>query len=312
MDIMWFKNLSVLAKTGNFSRAAEIANVSQPALSRRIRAIEDWFGITLVDRSSHPIKLTQAGKQILEAGQQAISRIEIERDLVRKSLENPDRYVVTFSTQHSIGWRFYPSWLQAFEDNFGPIISRLRADDLPNCIDDLKDGNVDFVIAYQSNYSKSLPSLSGFESLSIGSDALIPVCKTTDDGMPLFNLDADDQLVTPLLRFGANAPIGKHIEPILRINDLKHRLKVVYENSMSGALRIRAREGLGVAWLPISLVRPDMDAGLLTWAGAKKWAIMLDIRLHRQNAKTNALTNDIWSFLYERQDAPMVEPPVIS
>ena len=54
-----------------------------------------------------------------------------------------DKYVVTFGAQHSIGWRFYPAWLQSLEEAFGPILSRLRADDLPNCMRDLKEGNVD-------------------------------------------------------------------------------------------------------------------------------------------------------------------------
>lgn len=306
MDFAWFKDLATLAQTGNFSRAADIANVTQPALSRRIKAIEMWVGAPLVDRSSYPVRLTEAGRQMLEAGQQALSRIETERELVRNSLANPDKYVVTFAAQHSIGWRFYPSWLQAFEDRFGPIMSRLRADDLPNCIEDLREGNVDFVIAYQSDYSRSLPPINGVESLSIGTDLLLPVCKTTTDGAPIFSLDADDDIVTPFLRFGANAPIGKHIEPILRVHDLNARLRVVYENSMSGALRIRARDGAGVAWLPLSLVRPDLEAGLLTRAGGKKWSIALDIRLHRLNSKTNAMTRKIWSFLAEHEDAPMI------
>ncbi|MDB9702567.1 hypothetical protein OAA86_00530 [Rhodospirillales bacterium] len=41
----------------------------------------------------------------------------------------------------------------------------------------------------------------------------------------------------------------------------------MYKNSMAGALRIRARDGDGVAWLPLSLVKPDLDASLLARAG---------------------------------------------
>jgi len=40
--------------------------------------LEAWIGAPLVDRSTHPVRLTEAGKQILEAGQQAIERIETE------------------------------------------------------------------------------------------------------------------------------------------------------------------------------------------------------------------------------------------
>ena len=129
MDILWFKDLAVLDKTGNFSKAAVQQNVSQPAFSRRIKALEMWVGAQLVDRSSHPMTLTEAGRQMVEAGEQALSRIEIEREQIQAFLAQPEKYVITFATQHSIGWRFYPAWLQAFENEFGAIISRLRADD---------------------------------------------------------------------------------------------------------------------------------------------------------------------------------------
>lgn len=306
MDILWFKDLAVLGKTGNFSKAAVHQNVSQPAFSRRIKALETWVGAQLVERSSHPMTLTEAGRQMVEAGEQAISRIEIEREQIQAFLAQPDKYVVTFATQHSIGWRFYPTWLQAFENEFGAILSRLRADDLPNCIDDLKKGAVDFVIAYQSDYSPSIPAFPSLESIAIGQDKLIPVCKPAPDSTPLFNIDTSVALSIPYLQFGEQAPIGKHVEPLLKARGIRDKLGVVYENSMAGALRVRARDGDGVAWLPLSLVKPDLDAGLLARAGNASWAINLEIRMHRTNENTNDLTRKIWSFLRLREGACLV------
>ena len=168
MNFSWFRDLAHLAQTGNFSQAAELSNVSQPALSRRIKAIEAWVGAALVDRSRQPVVLTSAGVQMLEAGEQALSRLETERQQIQEAQSLPDRYVVTFGTQHSIGWRFYPAWLRAFEDSFGPIISRLRADDLPNCLLDLQAGEVDFVVAYESRSARIARDLPDVESLIIG------------------------------------------------------------------------------------------------------------------------------------------------
>lgn len=306
MNLLWFKDLAFLAETGNFSQAAGLANVTQPAMSRRIRGLENWVGATLVDRSSHPVRLTSAGRQMLEAGQQALSRIEIERNLVRTSLAHPDKYVVTFAAQQSIGWRFYPAWLQALEEEFGPIMSRLRADDLPNCMDDLKNGEVDYVIAYESEGSAGLSAFPDLASLSIGTDALIPVCKSMGDGSPLFHLDDQDRLPIPYLRFGDSAPIGQHVAPLLRMRSITDRLTVVYEHSMSGALRIRARDGAGVAWLPRSLVKPELDMGSLALAGNEGWSVHLDIRLYRLNAGTNPLTQEIWEFLFHREGTPLL------
>lgn len=307
MDFLWFNDLANLARTGHFSQAARLSHISQPAFSRRIKAIEDWVGVTLVDRSRHPVTLTSAGTQMLEAGHQALERLETERAQIVEAQSLPDTYVVTFGAQHSIGWRFYPTWLQAFENAFGPIMSRLRADDLPNCLTDLQIHEVDFVIAYASEHSVGTAGVAGIESIIIGDDALIPVCKRRPDGTPLFDLTVGSAVQVPYLRFGAGAPISRHIEPLLAAHGLAPRLGVVYENSMAGALRIRARDGAGVAWLPRSLVAPDLESGLMTVTGDPAWEIDLEIRLHRIRGRGNTLTRAIWAYLAVRQPIPLLK-----
>jgi DNA-binding transcriptional LysR family regulator len=312
MDISLFRDLERLDRTGNFSQAAGLGNLSQPALSRRIKSLEGWAGATLVDRSRHPVRLTEAGRQMLEAGLQALARIESERSQILEAQSLPDKYVVAFGAQHSIGWRFYPAWLQALEEAYGPILSRLRADDLPGCMRDLKNGNVDFVIAYHGLDEKGLRGPlpwgnlpDALESLVIGKDTLIPVCKPGVDGRAMFSFDNKD-IEMPYLRFGDNAPIGRHLEPLFREKSLPGRLRTVYENSMAGALRIRARAGDGVAWLPKSLVAPDLETGLLVRTGDPDWEVGLGIRLFRDRERTNRLTRSLWSFLEVRQSVSLL------
>ena len=307
MDLSWFKNLEQLARTGNFSQAAQFSNISQPAFSRRIKALETWVGTKLVERSRHPIRLTAAGEQMLEASKQAFERLEYERTQIIEAQSLPDKYVVTFGAQHSIGWRFFPAWLQAFENVYGAIISRLRADDLPLCLEAMQNREVDFVIAYESAYASVSSEVPALESIKIGADTLVPVCKPDADKNPLFRLEAKNGPKVPWLRFGENAPINRHIDPLLDSAGIKDRLSIVYENSMSGALRIRARDGDGVAWLPFSLIAPDLDAGLLVVTGQENWKINLDIRLLRNKEHNNIITRRIWAFLTTRQQIPLIK-----
>lgn len=305
MNLAWIRDLEHLARTGSFSQAAQHSNLSQPALSRRIKAMETWVGVALVDRTRHPVTLTGAGVQMLEAGQQARARLDNECKNIREAQTRPDRCSVTFAAQHSIGWRFYPAWLQAFETAFGPILSRLRADDLPNCLQDLSTGSVDFVIAYESCQASSAGGSREIESVCIGQDSLVPISKVGPDGRAMFDLERTDFAI-PYLRFGPMAPISQHIEPLLTANKLHTRLQVVYENSMAGALRIRVREGIGIAWLPKSLVAPDLEAGHVVQIGSPHWDVALDIKLLRMRRHGNAMTNKIWEFLDRRDGAPLL------
>jgi DNA-binding transcriptional LysR family regulator len=305
MDFIWFRDLRNLAEVGNFSEAAKLSSISQPAFSRRIKALEEWVGTSLVDRATLPAKLTAAGLQMLEAGEQALGRLEAERTQIRDALSLPDQYVVTFGAQHSIGWRFFPTWLQAFETTYGPFMSRLRADDLPNCFADLKSREVDFVISFASGADNNITQLPNLQSLAIGSDALVPVCKALADGAPMFDIDDETSGIIPFLRFGRSAPISRHLDALMASRRLKGRLNIVYENSMVGALRVRARDGHGVAWLPRSLVMPDLEAGHLALAGRYNWSVQLDIRIYRLEANANQLTRKIWNFLAAREPKPV-------
>jgi DNA-binding transcriptional LysR family regulator len=66
----------------SFRRAAKLIGVGQPAISRRISALEDELGATLFERGNTGVKLTEAGRVFLED----IRRITIEIDSARRSV----------------------------------------------------------------------------------------------------------------------------------------------------------------------------------------------------------------------------------
>lgn len=62
-----------VAHTQNFSEAARLANLSQPALSRTIRLMEEDLGVRLFDRSSRKVELTGAGGMLLPTVERLIA-----------------------------------------------------------------------------------------------------------------------------------------------------------------------------------------------------------------------------------------------
>jgi LysR family transcriptional regulator, hypochlorite-specific transcription factor HypT len=53
LDLAYLLDFKALAETGSFSRAAFVRNVTQPAFSRRIRALEDWAGCLSSSEGAH-------------------------------------------------------------------------------------------------------------------------------------------------------------------------------------------------------------------------------------------------------------------
>lgn len=73
MTLVQLRHLISLAQTGSFSRSAEALFLTQPALSRSIRALEDEMGQPLFDRIGRRSELTPYGREVLERARQIVS-----------------------------------------------------------------------------------------------------------------------------------------------------------------------------------------------------------------------------------------------
>ena len=61
-----------VAEVGSFSAVAEERGVTQPAVSRQVSALEEHFGVRLVQRSTHAVTLTEEGRELVPAAQQLV------------------------------------------------------------------------------------------------------------------------------------------------------------------------------------------------------------------------------------------------
>jgi DNA-binding transcriptional LysR family regulator len=65
MNLRHLRTFAAIADTGGFGRAADRLHLTQPALSRQIRALEDELGVTLFDRVGKRVRLTSEGEDLL-------------------------------------------------------------------------------------------------------------------------------------------------------------------------------------------------------------------------------------------------------
>ncbi len=72
MNAKQFKYALTLAQEKSFSRAADVLNISQPSLSQYIRKIEKEIGLDLFDRSNGDVRITDAGRVYIDAGQRIL------------------------------------------------------------------------------------------------------------------------------------------------------------------------------------------------------------------------------------------------
>lgn len=76
MTLVQLRHFISLAQTGSFSRSAEAMHLTQPALSRSLRALEEELGMALFDRVGRRNELTVFGREVLERAHLLVSEAE--------------------------------------------------------------------------------------------------------------------------------------------------------------------------------------------------------------------------------------------
>src|SRR5260370_30661730 len=76
MELRHLRYFVAVAEAENVSRAALKLHVSQPALSRQIRDLEDALGFSLLQRSANSVRLTDAGRTFLSEARAVLQRAE--------------------------------------------------------------------------------------------------------------------------------------------------------------------------------------------------------------------------------------------
>jgi DNA-binding transcriptional LysR family regulator len=301
LEIKWLEDFVSLANTRSFSKSAVERHVTQSAFSRRIQQLEQWLGVPLVDRSTYPTTLTTEGRRFRETAEEVLRLLYVERSQLRSG-RLQGHGAVTFSTLHTLSISFFPLWLKAVEEGFGPINARLITDNFHDSIRVFAEGDCDFLLTYEHPRIPVLLDPERFPSLDLGEDRLIPVSAPLEDGRPRHQLPGTKDRPVPFLAYAPETFLGKLVGVMVAERGEGLNLGHIYENAMAEALKVMAITGRGVAWLPESSVRAELAAGTLVIVDPS-FSVDMRIRIYRSMDKVRPTVERLWRFLKERNAA---------
>ena len=84
--LVWFRYLIALDEYKHFSRAADACNITQPALSNALKALEESYGISIITRGRSFIGFTDEGQKVLDSAR----RIMREHETLQQELKSTD------------------------------------------------------------------------------------------------------------------------------------------------------------------------------------------------------------------------------
>lgn len=272
MELKWLEDLLVLLEEQSISRAAARRHVTQPAFSRRIRQLEQWLGVALVDRSTKPVKIRAAGLALEDGVRDLVNRFYALRNSVHASAEH-----VTFVAQHTLAMSRFPALIRAVKQNLPEASYRVVPANYEAC-EALFYNEADLLLCYQS-------ALRGFDfahravqRLPLGRDQLIPVMSKN----LALQLGSSLQpgMTLPLLMYQQHSFLGDALGASCLPQVMRdYRVEIICETAFSASLKEMALADMGIAWLARDIIAAELREGSLLSCAAELGELELDIVL---------------------------------
>ena len=222
----------------NFTRAARSLNMSQPALTVRIRHLEDALGVRLLDRTTRSVTLTQVGGEFLPIVERVLSEMDAVAVNARE-LAGRRRGLVTVAALPSIASTVLPTTVAEFKIRHPGITVKLRDAVAQRVVALVKSGEADFGIGSPTRRDPELRISHLMDD---------PVSVALPPGHPLerrARIRLEDLLSCPLILMDREYSVRSLIERAF--HSIGRTVVPAYEASYVSTALGLVKAGLGVA-----------------------------------------------------------------
>ena len=229
-----------LAEQRNFTRAAALCHLSQPAFSALVRALEHTVGARLFDRTTRSVELTAEGRVLVEPARRLLRDAESALVDVRDHAARR-RGRVAIALLPSLAASWLPLLLAKFHDRF-PGIEIDVADVLSDaCIERVRAGSADFALA---STRTATPELHADEFCR---DAFHLVCPR-DHALARRRgrIELKDLGAHPIVQLARSSSVRQYVEAAIYPMQLQTVMELDQLSTVAGMVRA----GLGVTIVP--------------------------------------------------------------
>jgi DNA-binding transcriptional LysR family regulator len=146
IDLRHLRYFLAVAEELHFGRAAQKLHMAQPPLSQQIRRLEQEIGYPLFLRSSRSVKLTPAGKSLVDRARRTLHKVDEDLDAVR-SVARGEVGVLKVGFVGSAMLTSLPAILDRYRRLYAGVQLHLNEFHTSHLIEALRDGSADVALA---------------------------------------------------------------------------------------------------------------------------------------------------------------------
>lgn len=294
MDLNWLRDFECLARTLNFTRAANERNITQSAFSRRIKALESWVGAPLINRAHYPVQLTEAGVQFLPSALAAVTQLVEQRQIIRDADRGGKRFL-RFSALHSISMNFLAHRIDSLQEEFPDLHTRVVSDSLSTCCELLVEGAVDIMLCYYHQSVSPRIDETAFVRKDILTDWLVPVAAAGPANAHGWDLSDTTSPPIPYLSYEPSTFLGMVVASTVEGKVLN--AETIYIDGLVETIKRRVLKGSGFAWMPQTAVADELRDGRLVQIGDETLAARLTIAALGNPDSFDPVAREVWGKL---------------
>jgi DNA-binding transcriptional LysR family regulator len=253
MEIPQIETFLAVATFGGFHRAAEALRVSQPAVSARIKALEESLGVLLFVRSRHGLTLSEAGRVLRPYAEQLLKTASIARQAVHQLQPGSDT-PLQIAAALSVSVYFLPDVLKKFQRAFPKVIISIRPGHSKEVLDMVLGEEAEIGLARSLQHPE-------VETISLRDDPLLLVTHPKQGPTTCRRARLEQVASWPLIFYERGSSDWTLTRGLFRNAGLVPNVALEVD-TIETAKRMVER-GLGLAFLPLIAVGPEVRRGEL-------------------------------------------------
>ena len=302
MRLEWLEDILAVHDAGSLRAAADQRLLTASAFTRRIRVVEEAIGGELFDRSNKPVTLRpHVVAMIPSIRELAISLKKVQNDL---SGLGDDGQITRIICQHTLSVSWAPKVAKLL--TLHGLQMRIKSGSKDECVLSVMRNDTDLAIVYDDPNLQSEKNPDLFDCFRFATEQFLPVAASSLD--TILKQSAETTRV-PFVAYPRDIYLGEVLERALSKGLSKGlNVAIVAESGLGPAVLEFVREGIGVGWLPLSIIKDELDAGSLIEMSDILPPFELDVVVKKSKSTSYKRIDANWALISDNFSTELLSP----
>ncbi|MEH7254216.1 LysR family transcriptional regulator [Neobacillus niacini] len=286
MNIENLKVFCLVVEEGSISQAARLRFLSQPAATKQIHQLENFYDTLLFDREGGKLKITEIGKKLYPFARTIVNDFNRSKEMVQQ-VKGELNSILAVGASFSIGEFLLPNLLGTFKKQYSDSKVMLTIKNTPSILEDLSNDLIDLALVEGMVENKE------FIVEKLKDDQLILICPSNHQWND--QIDITDLENERMIWRESTSGTRLIIENMLKEHNVLEKIESYMELGSMQAIKSAVEAGLGISILPKIVVARELEQGYLRKVDIKGVNLTRHLWLVKKHSRfpNTALTNFI-------------------